>query len=166
MSDGKHARHPAAIDTAALVEALPGPAVELLAVYTRLEFTLKELGWSRPGRNDAVEVKWDSFTNNVLGKGFLTHVAKTGIGATLLNKPPSVQVITGETLDWRSCERPVSVQDLIGAVRRVRNNLAHGGKGGSPDRERDAQLISEALAVLVLAVGWNDLVETVFLGRY
>lgn len=150
----------------ALLEKLPAGSVELFALMSRVEFALKENGWGRAGRDDAVEVHWDFYANEGLGRGFLLHVRRTKICPTLLARPPSLQVLRGASLDWEGTAPPKSVQDLMGAVRRVRNNLFHGGKGGTPDRDRDAALIVEAVAVLRAALDWDADLLARFKGEY
>jgi hypothetical protein len=83
------------MDVHALLEKLPAGSVELFALMSRVEFALKENGWGRAGRDDAVEVHWDSYANEGLGRGFFSHVRRTKICPTLLARPPSLQVLRG-----------------------------------------------------------------------
>jgi hypothetical protein len=58
------------------------------------------------------------------------------------------------------------VQELFVAVRRVRNNLFHGRKSGDPDEDRNANLISEAIAVLIEALKRCEDLRAHFEGRF
>lgn len=149
-----------------LLAQLPPRAVELFAVMSRIEFALKENGWGKASRDGAVEVSWDRYANKQLGPKFLAALQDKAVCPTLLSRPPSLQILAGESLDWEERPAPTSVQDLIGAVRRVRNNLFHGGKSGSPDRDRDEKLVGEALAVLESVLGWDYDLQLRFQGDY
>lgn len=70
----------------------------------------------------------------------------------LLNHPPNKQVIENGTVTWS--ERPPDAASqsgrVLGFVRRVRNNLFHGGKGNQHwfDPERTERLLSHSLTIL------------------
>lgn len=134
---------------------LPPRGEELIRVVTRFEYALKEIGYGKPGRNEEVEVKWDEFANECLKAEFLNKAKEKSIALTIFNNPPSRQVIRGRILDWDETAPPTSVQDLFGAVRRVRNNLVHGGKSGDKDSDRSAKLVTEAIEVLLEALRWH-----------
>jgi hypothetical protein len=144
-------RYEMEIDMAAASE-LPPRGDELIRIFTRFEYALKEIGYAEPARNNDINVLWDKFVNEHLGPSFLEGVRDKGIAATLLQRPPSRQVIRNRVLDWEKTPPPTSVQDLFGAVRRVRNNLVHGGKSGDRDSDRNAALAAEAIAVLLDAL--------------
>jgi hypothetical protein len=79
----------------------------------------------------------------------------------LLAHPPKRQVWVDGEVTWEAVpNNEVSVQILIGHIRRVRNNLYHGGKfnGKWIDPDRSEELISKSLVVLeALVKGDHDL---------
>ena len=127
---------------------LPKRGAALLRIFSRFEYALKEINHAAPGKhNGEATVLWDKFANECLGRDFFQYIRKQGIAPTLLSKPPSMQVVDG-ALGWKKVPPPGNVQDLFGAVRRVRNNLFHGGKSGDPDADRNAKLVLAALETL------------------
>ncbi len=150
-----------------LVATLPPSAIELFCVVMRFEFVLKEDGHCRRGRYGEALPDWDDFATNRMGDAFFADVVKRDIAPTLRSQPPSVQIATDEMrLDWDVTAPPANVKELFRAVRRVRNNLFHGGKSGTPDHERDALLIVDALSVLWLALETDSDLRNLFDGRY
>jgi hypothetical protein len=145
---------------------LPARSDELMRVVTRFEYALKEIDYGRTGKNGEVEVDWDTFTSQCLGAPFFKKIVENGIAPTLLAKPPSKQVLRGKTLDWDAATPPVSVQDLFGAVRRVRNNLVHGGKSGDKDSDRNDKLVAEAIEVLMEALRSHADLQFMFEGKW
>jgi hypothetical protein len=131
---------------------LPARGEELMRIVTRFEYALKEIGYGRSGRNGEVEVNWDAFANERLQAMFLNKIREANIAPTILANPPSKQIINGGILDWEEKAPPTNIQDFIGAVRRVRNNLIHGGKSGDPDADRNTKLVAEAIEVLLEAL--------------
>lgn len=93
-------------------------------------------------------------------------IREKDIAPTLLNTPPSKQVLSSDrTLDWEEGTSPQNVQELFGAVRRVRNNLVHGGKSGDEVSDRNDALVAEAIEVLKEALRWHDDLRSKFEGR-
>jgi hypothetical protein len=147
-------------------DTLPPRGDELLRVFARFEYALKDAGFGRAGRRDVVEVAWNTFANEGLTSHFMEKVIAEGIAPTLLTRPPSHQVLKGGALEWQEAVPPATVQDLLGAVCRVRNNLVHGGKHGDEDADRNEALVAEALAVLMEALHANEDVRYRFENRW
>lgn len=80
----------------------------------------------------------------------------------LVQHPPRKQVINDSALEWKEAPPPAdssaSQQSLL-MVRRVRNNLLHGGKsyvmGGADTSERNDKLVRSCLVVLNHAMNLN-----------
>lgn len=145
---------------------LPKLGPELLCLFSRFEFALKEFGFGRTGKGDAVEANWDDFANRMLTPSYFDRVRKNNLTPTILDNPPSRQVLNNGKLDWEICKSPPDVQSFIGAVRRVRNNLVHGGKSGDPDIDRNDRLVAEAIAVLIDVLGLHCDLRMIFEGKY
>lgn len=108
-----------------LLVQLPASAISLFAVFSRFECALKRSGYHH-GNGDA-HANWDKFANS-LGKDFFEEVSSSGNANLLIGTPPKKQVVDGDDLDWQAVGKVTNVQELFVSVRRVRNNLFHGGK--------------------------------------
>lgn len=141
---------------------LPPRGDELLRVFTRFEYALKHLGFGRVGRRNVVEADWDGFSSRELKASFFAAVQAMALAPTLMTRPPSRQILQKGTLAWETVAAPTNVTDLMGAVRRVRNNLVHGGKSGDNDSDRNNSLIAEAIEVLLQALRVHGDLRAVF----
>jgi hypothetical protein len=148
------------------IDRLPARGAELMRFFARFEYALKEIGYGKSGKNGEVDVAWDSFANEGLGGAFLEKIRGSAVAPTILAKPPSKQVLQGTSLSWEKGTPPASVQELIGAVRRVRNNLVHGGKSGDEDSDRNDKLVAEAIGVLTEALRCHAELCYRFEGKY
>lgn len=136
---------------------------------TRLEFSIKDCGFSRRrgANNDAAEVDWDRYVKERLGPDFLCEARKISSIKPLIENPPKQQIIQYDgCLDWKDAASVLSSQDVIGALRRVRNNLLHGGKSGHPDSGRNQELYIASLAVIDLILGKDEIAKAIFYGEY
>lgn len=132
-------------------------AVRFFYWFSRFEYALKKAGYTKPGQEIA-EPDWDGFANKELGKAFFNNIKAEPTADILFNEAPRRQIVLSDgKLDW--CpkapdfpHRPNSVQNLFEYIRRVRNNLFHGGKvpGGLDPRDKD--LIEAAQYVLEQAL--------------
>ncbi len=139
----------------ALLSDLPKMTIEFFAVFSRFECALKRAGFLKRGRKDAAEADWDKFAQELDGRSgnrFLDRVPDS----ELRKKPPKRQIVTADgALDFGQACTIRSTTDLFVAVRRVRNNLFHGGKypsGPVDDAERNEKLLRAAIGVLDLAL--------------
>lgn len=165
MSEAITAASPIAIDMIA-ANRLPARGEELMRIVTRSEYALKEIEYGKVGKSGEVEVDWDAFANKGLKAKFLNRIREHHIAPTLLAKPPSKQILLGKTLKWEDGTPPSSVQELLGAIRRVRNNLVHGGKSGDKDSDRNDELVSESIEVLNEALQTHADLRFMFEGKW
>jgi hypothetical protein len=127
-------------------------AFDLFKLFAQYEYALKAMGYGRARKEGQAEPDWDRFANEV---GCLVMALEdpsiVNARRYLFDHPPKRQVWVDGAVQWA----PVSTsertaQALFGNVRRVRNNLYHGGKFNGrwfdPDRSRD--LIGHALIIL------------------
>ncbi|MER9368175.1 hypothetical protein NKI66_19485 [Mesorhizobium sp. M0518] len=145
---------------------LPPRGDELLRVFSRFEYALKDSGFGKANRRNVVEADWDRFASNELKAPFFAAVRAKALAPTLMANPPSRQVLQGGTLGWDTTAPPANVAELMGAVRRVRNNLVHGGKSGDKDSDRNDSLIAEAIEVLLEALRVHRDLRAVFEKRW
>ncbi|MEQ9106824.1 MAG: hypothetical protein RLO04_05110 [Limnobacter sp.] len=135
-------------------------------LFAQYEYALKAMGYGRAGRLKAAEVDWDRFANEI-GIALIRSQDHAVVEARtyLLDHPPKRQVWINNSVDWAvvpSVDR--SAQSLFGHLRRVRNNLYHGGKfnGRWIDPDRSEELITRSLALLQHLVRDNqDLREAI-----
>jgi len=142
---------------------LTSEQIEFIQTFTRMEFALKECGFIA-GNNKHVSPDWNRFANEVLKKSFYEDEKK--LSGALCKHPPKIQIYENNTLDWRKVDAPNCIQELIGAVTRIRNNLLHGGKHGNPDSDRDEMLVSESVELLRRAALVDADIKNAFEGLY
>lgn len=145
----------------ALEAELPKLAMDFFVVFSRFECALKRSGTYAIGNDDRVDPDWDGFARD-LGPDFLRDVVAQGIAPVLVGNPPKKQVkLANGALGWRDMGAVESTADLFLAIRRARNNLAHGAKyqdGGAghadfvEGSERNNALLGQSLDVMTLAL--------------
>jgi hypothetical protein len=149
-----------------MVDHYPRNALNFFKIMMRLEYALKAAGFAR-NQNGSVEVCWDNFANQELGRDFFDQVVKSGMVGTLKGDPPKFQKLSDDNrLYFAPANAVTNVQELIGAVRRVRNNLFHGGKSGIVDHERSELLIEESIYVVEQSLLASGIVRYEFEGLY
>jgi hypothetical protein len=145
--------------------ALPDGAAKFIATFQRFEFALKETGYL-PKDGDATVI-WGSVAKDLQEAGFFGAVRKSGRATTFLRMPPKKQISRGGSLDFAPADPPTNSDQLLVAVRRVRNNLLHGGKSGDPEGdERNRTLIAEAQWIVEEALRTLPDVRAYFEGFY
>jgi hypothetical protein len=146
-----------------LREMLPPATVSFFVSFCRFEYALKRAGYLIRDEGRA-EANWNAFARD-LGANFLVEISATVGTAKLINEPPKRQIVVAGNLSWEPVEAVTNVQELFGAVSRIRNNLFHGGKfaeGVVTDSSRDQDLIAAAQQVLAHALAKNDRVSRFF----
>jgi hypothetical protein len=153
-----------------LLGTLPRNALPFFVFFARFDYALKRAGYLKEGRQ--AEASWDKFAKD-LGEPFLKAVDASGKARELLAEPPRKQVVKSGHLDWEPAKPIKEVVQLFVSIRRVRNNLFHGGKFPSlgtlcvavpdrDDRDRGEQLINQAQKVLEMALEKCPKVKSAF----
>ena len=127
-------------------------AFSFFKLFAQYEYALKAMGFARTGSGGQAEPDWDKFSNNV-GHLVLDQPSQEAAEAInyLFEYPPKKQVLNDGALAWQEIpNNEKSPQILFSHIRRVRNNLYHGGKfnGQWFDPDRSEHLISKSLVVL------------------
>lgn len=149
------------------IDDVADKGIRLFKVMMRLEFALKDSGYASSGQRQAAEVNWDLYANKKLGATFFQRIKEDRDVEELIKAPPKKQTVDqGGNLHWEAANSVASVQELIGAVRRVRNNLFHGGKSGEPDADRNDRLYTASLHVIDRILKEDDEVRASFSGLY
>lgn len=127
-------------------------AFRFFKVFAQCEYALKAMGYGRAAHADAAEADWDRFANEV-GVLLVRDESQDIVAARtyLFEQPPKRQVWANGSVAWADVpNHERSAQILFAHIRRVRNNLYHGGKFNgrwiAPDRS--AELISKSLLLL------------------
>jgi hypothetical protein len=133
--------------------ALHDLAAEFFREFSRTEYALKTAGWVLPGPSGEAKPDWDRFAREAGAR--LLQLPQPHVRAAaeyILTNPPKKQVVTDDGLSWQE-SRAVDLTDgvrLLVFLRRIRNNLFHGGKfnGRWLQPERSYELIKHGLVLL------------------
>lgn len=134
--------------------ASPELLLEFLRAFSRFEFALKATGFAQ-GDERGVEPAWDRFARAISPRVEATQDPEF-IAAVeyLVAQPPKKQILDGGRLSWRNVPPDAGLsraEKALLMVRRVRNNLFHGGKylsDETADTTRDRRLVESSLTVL------------------
>lgn len=132
-------------------------AKEVFIEFARFEYCLKATGFLK-NNSELAESNWDKFSNCTEMKKFFGDIKSKSATTCcsmhyILKNPPKKQIVKDGRLSWGTPPCINSSQCYFGAVRRVRNNLFHGGKFNSHffEPERSAKLLKGVLCVLKCA---------------
>ncbi len=143
-------------------------AEEFFMVFSHFEYALKKARYVE-NINNTVRTDWKGFANKyngVFGKIMKNNKVIERAVEFFRKEPPRKQVLKNNTLGWECTDNDrrikagqgkITLEWLTLMVRRVRNNLFHGGKE-ILSRPRDIQLL---IFGLVLLRCWLDLDENV-----
>ena len=123
--------------------------LELFWSFARVEGALKAAGFLKK-LNGPAEADWDRFAQSITGALEADSRLATAI-AYMRQHPPMKQMARNGQLRFeRAAVNGNSTQELIACVKRVRNNLFHGGKfnGEWFDPARSEALIRHSLLIL------------------
>jgi hypothetical protein len=138
--------------------------------FSRFEDALKNAGFVKTSWNGTAEANWDCFASKYKD-AFDPHSDNSLLAAWKYFKdnPPRKQIPKGKALGWEDSSAPgnePSLSWLLIMVRRVRNNLFHGGKfpfARIKDPARDPDLLKHSLTVLEACLELNPKVKEKFM---
>jgi len=140
-------------------------AKELFRIFARFEYALKEAGF-HTGEGDA-SPHWRNFALSI--DELLDEQATPELTAAIgyiLDQPPRKQVVRNGELAWELAPPQTDSRAdlLLLYVRRVRNNLFHGGKfnGHWFEPDRSETLMKSALVILNAALAASDPVRQAY----
>ncbi|HDT4622795.1 TPA: hypothetical protein QHO11_003147 [Klebsiella oxytoca] len=127
-------------------------AFSFFKIFAQYEFALKAMKYASAGSRGQVELDWNRFSNEI-GHRILDEQEESIRNAVnyLFDNPPKKQILKEGVLTWKSVNtNRRSAQELFAHIRRVRNNLYHGGKfnGQWFEPQRSMELISNSIIVL------------------
>ena len=139
------------LTTNQLLNGLPPAAtLRFFATFARFEFAMKQSGYLRWTEDGFVALACRRRLAADLPDHFLQSVREGQIAPLLVERPPK-DLFVQEGVQPQFGDQPpapTTTMQLLDAVWRVRNNLFHGNKMYPGDRERDAALMDDALAIL------------------
>lgn len=118
--------------------------------FSRMEYALKAAGF-RVGNSSRVDPNWDCFSEKIAPKFEENAINILAAIEYYTGYPPKKQVLVDEQLDWSDtlpdCRSRAEL--MINLIKRVRNNLFHGGKfEQSGNEERDEMLLRHGIELL------------------
>ncbi len=127
--------------------------IEFFIVFSRFEYSLKAEGYLENNRN--AKANWISFAEKIEHKNY-ERLEDNDFSTSfnyILDNPPKAQINIDDHIEWEN--RPASqgsrVKDLFVYIKRIRNNLFHGGKftnGILEEFDRDLLLVKHGLKIL------------------
>jgi len=140
-------------------------AVEMFRLFARFEYALKAAGFHN-GRGDA-KPDWRAFAESV-ARNFeqIDDKAFAEAVAYIKARPPKKQIIKDGLLEWDESAPKTDLEAdcLLIYVRRVRNNLFHGGKfnGRWFAPERSDVLLRHSMTILRACLNASPAVKKAF----
>ncbi|TCT10824.1 hypothetical protein [Paralcaligenes ureilyticus] len=142
-------------------------AGKLFQVFSRTEYALKAAGYNKG--NGPAQANWREFALAV--EDLIASPATKELQEAiefLFTEPPKKQMIVNERIQWVASEPETSSRAdcLLTYVRRVRNNLFHGGKfnGHWFAPVRSKALLHHSLTILTACVGSVPKVREAYYG--
>ena len=130
-------------------------AFQFFSVFSRMEYALKKSGTYLKGDNKKAEPDWGKFALHINEK-FQRRSDSISEAIMFYNQaPPKKQIVVDDVLSWSETlpSGRTDTETILLLVKRVRNNLFHGGKFNSRDhRYRDKTLLSHGLQILTICI--------------
>ena len=148
-------------------QALYELAAEFFHVFARAEYALKASGFNRG--DGPAEPDWTAFAVAVerLISNPLNQELQQAVDF-IMNEPPKKQFIVNGLIEWKEVSPSTNSRSdtLFQYIRRIRNNLFHGGKfnGHWFAPERSERLMNAGLVVLRSAVEHEPRVREAYHG--
>ncbi|WP_022727542.1 hypothetical protein [Fodinicurvata sediminis] len=140
-------------------------ATELFRTFARFEYALKAAGFHKG--NGAADANWREFAVSVaaLFDDPQDEDFKEAI-AYILDHPPNKQMVEDGVLSWDAAVPQTDLQSdrVLIYVRRVRNNLFHGGKfnGRWFAPQRSVELLRHSLTILNACLAASESVNEAY----
>jgi hypothetical protein len=139
------------LTTHQLLNGLPADeTLRFFATFARFEFAMKQCGFLRRTEHNRVAEACREKLSARLPADFFESIRDAQTAAALIERPPKNLFVQTDARRQFGNELPPlsNTRQLLDAVWQVRNNLFHGNKMYPADRERDAALMGNALAVI------------------
>ena len=138
--------------------------IKFAVCFSRFEYALKATTYRKPisKENHAALADWSKFAGELKSSGVLNGLDAVG---KILQDPPRKQIVYDNTLAWAEVGLGTGeTRQVIEAIKRLRNNLFHGGKENEAAEEqaRSDELLALALEVLEKALDADPKVKDAF----
>jgi len=142
-------------------------AGELFCTFARAEYALKAAGYNKG--DGPAQADWSKFAIAIDELIANTEDPKLSTAINfLLNSPPKKQIIKDGIIQWQvsTPAHNSKAENLLVYIRRIRNNLFHGGKfnGHWFDPERSRLLLDHCITVLEACINSEPLVYQAYRG--
>ncbi|NRB36456.1 MAG: hypothetical protein HRU31_17335, partial [Rhodobacteraceae bacterium] len=139
-------------------------ASDLFRTFAQFEYCLKVTGYCVGGRDDAANPDASRFSRELPPLSEQAGEDVVEAISYILRRSPKKQVYVDEVLQWRDvASQAENENDLIFLyVRRVRNNLFHGGKfnGRFFDPVRSKEFLECSITILMASIfAWPPMLE-------
>ena len=145
---------------------------KFLHIFSRFEYALKKNNFLKKGVRGNAEADWDKFAKSLDKKISLDAINSKEFQTSttyFFNHPPKKQIVDDNSnLGWKDetiAKKQRNFEKLLVLVRRVRNNLFHGGKFHGEyihGLERNKKLIKFSIVILMECLKPNDEIEKEF----
>ena len=133
--------------------------LDFFLTFSRFEFALKNSGFYVKKRKTSLPYEatpdWDSFAQHLKNAFHADATPRLRDACDhLLNNPPAREIVGAGALGWDATAENKSlseIEQLLRYVRRIRNNLFHGGKFSNLaglETDRNVALLEDSLVIL------------------
>ncbi len=144
-------------------------ACQFFVFFSRFEYTLKRARFVQTNSKAEAYADWRGFAHKMAAL-LCKHTDNSFKTAVTYIKahPPKKQVLSGQGLRWveDNFSGDFDLDRVLVLVRRIRNNLFHGGKfpeGPKDDVSRDRELLKSGIAVLHACLEYDLSLRRLFL---
>ncbi|HGM4775176.1 TPA: hypothetical protein ACKPXU_001842 [Serratia marcescens] len=144
-------------------------AYDFFKCFSTAEYALKVSGFFKKKNRHLYEADadWDSFSNEQSTVGIVSDANLRNSVRFILDNPPKKQVIVMGVIDWAENipDEKTDSQLLFIYIRRIRNNLFHGGKFGNGqwfEPQRSQALMEAAIEIIEASMTASKMVRDAY----
>lgn len=141
--------------------------LEFFLTVSRIEYALKNAGYFERARHGGAQPDWNRFAREIAPQFEIDAYDELQQACLYyITQPPDEQVVRDGRVVWSAAppRKDTEFERILFLVKRVRNNLFHGGKSnpqGSEEANRNTLLIQFGLVILNEALRLNPEVRRV-----
>lgn len=136
---------------------------DFFMIFSRFEYALKSCGLFSNNRH--LSADWDKFVDECLDEGFFCGVKEDDTMKYIIENPPKNQIVRNGKIEWEPSRLLLQNRDLFLMIRRTRNNLFHGGKGGDFEpynQYRNERLFRACIEILLKSLSYDEKLKEKF----
>lgn len=142
-------------------------ANQFFRVFSRTEYALKASGYN--SGNGEAKANWQKFALDI--ESLISNPSSPELKEavdSIFRAPPKKQIIADAIIQWEVAEPATSsrADKLLIYIRRIRNNLFHGGKfnGHWFEPDRSEHLLKNSITILLSCIESIDAVRDAYYG--